>query len=526
MQENFDNRVDIPDSSQDGRRGFGFEIVLPPKEPSTGVHIDTPLVFTGRDLLSKNDSSSDPIRQMRRLYEYGPITPQLRAKNFYVQGKFMENYEDSVPWTGDFLCYFPTYHDLPYRQLRGYFGWRTNVRKGFVQKVSFSAAYIYIYELLNGIGTASAADSLCKLKEFEKSFIDAGFGDNRMRNYLRRWMFELAVVKNVDLDVAKQYLPEFVFDYDKALGVLKKPSEHSSEEVFSSLFRLGGRRNLNSPVITNDPGKAALLFSKTWENAISGYKRNGRPLFDLCFGRRGSRYWYPLANAVYYFQEPQPEFEYFVSDNRAYSFKEGRWTEKSYSTNSFDSVLFEGFIRETDRILRKYYKTGRYLKEFAGFEWVLPFVQQAIATVEASEKRSSRPQVVIDVSILEKIRNDAITTRDSLLTEDERAEEENGGSPVVKANASSEVPSTEEINESRILDPVKLRIIRCLLQGSDPSDILKAENMMPSIAADSINEALYDYIGDVAVLCENGRLTLEEEYIEDITGLIGGKSDV
>ena len=46
--------------------------------------------------------------------------------------------------------------------------------------------------------------------------------------------------------------------------------------------------------------------------------------------------------------------------------------------------------------------------------------------------------------------------------------------------------------------------------------------MMPSIAADFLNEALYDEIGDTVVVCEDDRLMLVEDYREDLTVLLGG----
>ena len=45
---------------------------------------------------------------------------------------------------------------------------------------------------------------------------------------------------------------------------------------------------------------------------------------------------------------------------------------------------------------------------------------------------------------------------------------------------------------------------------------------MPSIAADTINEVLYDEIGDTVVDCENDRLFIIEDYREDIEHLLGG----
>ncbi|MCC6094056.1 MAG: TerB N-terminal domain-containing protein, partial [Eubacterium sp.] len=90
------------------------------------------------------------ILAMARLYEYGDGSLLNKAQNLYRQGKFMEDYEDHVPWNGTIHRYFTTYHDLNLRQLRGYFTWRTEVRKGRYKPIATSLAYLYIYELLCG----------------------------------------------------------------------------------------------------------------------------------------------------------------------------------------------------------------------------------------------------------------------------------------------------------------------------------------------------------------------------------------
>ena len=113
----------------------------------------------------------EKIRGMKRLYKYGDGTFRERSMNFYIQGKYMEDYEDDVPWHGDFRRYFPTYHDLRNDQLRGYFTWRTDIRRGIFKKVPDSVVYIYIYELLNVIGRPLMEEA-CKLKEFEKAIWD------------------------------------------------------------------------------------------------------------------------------------------------------------------------------------------------------------------------------------------------------------------------------------------------------------------------------------------------------------------
>ena len=105
---------------------------------------------------------------MRRLFAYGRETVEGRAGNFYRQAVFMRDYEDDCPWPGgDFVRYFPTYHDLTTQQLRGYFTWRAGVRRGEFRPIPASAAYLYLYELLNGVGADSPEDVLNKLLAFE-----------------------------------------------------------------------------------------------------------------------------------------------------------------------------------------------------------------------------------------------------------------------------------------------------------------------------------------------------------------------
>ena len=63
------------------------------------------------------------------------------------------------------------------------------------------------------------------------------------------------------------------------------------------------------------------------------------------------------------------------------------------------------------------------------------------------------------------------------------------------------------------------------MQGESAEAILKEQHMMPSIAADAINEALFDEIGDTVLECDQDTLSLIEDYREDISHLLGGSAD-
>ena len=151
--------IPVPDEQNEG---FGY---------GETVYGETALPFVGERPELQRPKVPERIREMMKLYEHGDGSYLHKWRNFVRQGRFMEDYEDDAPWTGDVRKYFPTYHDFDVRQLRGYFTWRTGVRKGEYSPIAASLAYLYLYELLCGIGSSSPEDSLEKMRAFETGFL-------------------------------------------------------------------------------------------------------------------------------------------------------------------------------------------------------------------------------------------------------------------------------------------------------------------------------------------------------------------
>ena len=239
----------------------------------------------------------------------------------------------------------------------------------------------------------------------------------------------------------------------------------------------------------------------------------------------------------------------------------------------------QGFLHETDAKLRRYLKTGRYLKEKAEDVWVVPYINAVIEADRQVEIEAAKPKITIDLSGLEQIRRDALVTQESLLVEDEaekyrivgseeneigrheenkavgrglnetesrkgdaiedrkkekterreevklenREKHETEISERYQIETSDEetVTASEDRTSSLPLDAVQMQVLRALLEGRDPAAIIRENHLMPSIVADSINEALFDEIGDTVVLCEDDKLFPVEDYIEDLIQLPG-----
>ena len=497
-----------------------------------------PGVFTAsaipkpQDLYSGTDTGlPEKIRQMMRMYTHRNGSFAEKCENFYRQGKFMEDYEDHEPWNGAYSRYFLTYHDLNPRQLRGYFTWRTQIRRGIFEPMTTSLAYLYVYELLNGIGADSPEDSLRKLESFERGFLDSGVGDPEMRRSLRRWMRDLAVIKQVPAETARKYLDERDRKRDAVLAVLKAPGQETDEAVFDALDFFMEEKIQKSPVIRKAGARGKRLFAELWRSLQLGEER-AHPAFSACFGERKPFAWYPMANAVYRWAPQEEDRDYAMNENRVFRCRDGLWTEERYDGLYFDRTYFSGLIREADRLFRLYLKTGSPLKAREADGWVKPWAEAVIAADRQAETEAARPKITLDLSGLDRIRQDAASTRDSLLTKEETeegspeteqaqarpAQEPDRGSPE-PAVSGAPLPDTDPPIPG--MDGTLTLILRQLLAGENPEDTLRSAHLMASIAADTINEALMDAIGDTAVACgDDGRLVLAEDYVEEIRELL------
>ncbi|MBO4344432.1 MAG: TerB N-terminal domain-containing protein [Victivallales bacterium] len=445
------------------------------------------------------------IYRMLDLYDYGDDSTEQQALNFYRQGKLMEQYEDDAPWNGEFKRYFPTYHDMNIRQLRGYFTWRTRLRKGEWQRTSVSMAYVYIYELLNGIGTASPEESLDKMRDFERNYIDTGLGDRYIGHNLRRWMLEFAVINGIPAEKAIQCADESMARIDNALAVLHSPDGREDREVVDALCHIAEQK---SPV----PAPVVHLVAETWRHALKHYDFEGMDLFTACFGEMQEYVWHPFSNAVYYNRQSNEDTEYILNECRRFERCNGVWFEHCHERLYFKLSLVCELLHQADFRLRRYLKTGHYLREKSGEEWARPFVNAVIEEDKRRREEAARPKIDIRLESLEHIREDAIKTRESLLAEEDLED------TAPEETTHADEPAKEEAPQSQL--PLEQRVLLMLLDGEPTDGFMKANRLMPSVVADAINEAFFDDIGDNIVECDNDRLSLVEDYTEDVRQLM------
>ncbi|MBQ9828567.1 MAG: hypothetical protein IJM62_07775, partial [Lachnospiraceae bacterium] len=369
-----------------------------------------------------------------------------------------------------------------------------------------------------------------------------------------RWMLELAVLKGIGPEKLLEYTHPSVMIWDRALSVLKDPEKYDDQEIFDALETLTGKLEPSS-VIKKSRDEGVHLFAAVWRYLSENYKEDGRGIFETCFGRRRSFRWYPLGNAVYYEKERHAPGRYVLNDCREYVCKDGAWTENSYLLIYFERKKLEGLIHETDRSLRLYLKTGHPLRKRIEEAWAAPYIEAVIEADRLAKIEAARPKINIRFSDLEQIRRDAIKTRDSLLTEEELKEQEEinasehrvdenehaaaipehgtlegtdpgyivSTEPVAAGHYASTVPEPAvSMQLSGILTTEQEQLLDTLLRGGSVRERIMQMHGMPEIVADELNEALFDELGDTAVICEDGEIILVEDYREDIIRLLGG----
>lgn len=159
---------------------------------SEKIYTDQPILIPA----SKMKNFTPPkYREMKAIARSYHSLDMSTAEIFYKQAKFMEAFEDDYEYYGDFVRYYPTYRDMNDDQLRGYFSWRTKIRHRQYDPAPLAFAFVYIYELLNGVGSTDPKDGFVKLQDFRENF---GKIDNRIENYMKLWLNDFAVYYDLD----------------------------------------------------------------------------------------------------------------------------------------------------------------------------------------------------------------------------------------------------------------------------------------------------------------------------------------
>lgn len=423
---------------------------------------------------------------------------------FYLQAKFMEDFEDNYDFKGDFFRYFPTYSSMNDTQLRGYFSWRTKVRHGTAEKTCPSFWLVYMYELLNGIGVSDPEDGYHKLKKT----IDEYYAlCDDPEYYPRRWLKDYVVYYGLD----KSLLNDNGFvSADDALSLLLNRESKSDEEVFDAINLISGRKGDSSVFRRDHPDDVNAVVRRSYDELEKYYDKNrAHSLTQTLFGNMTERHYRMFEFAVFSDRSEPGHREYEMSDICRFCKRGTDWTCAEYTLQRQQNKLLSQLLKGTDYLMRLKYGYKKQIKKPEMPSYLEKTISGVIDALLLEKEEAKKIKIEIDFGKLGGIRAAAEITREKLIVEEEPEEDE------LPLTVSEEVPEEPDVCDSP-LDGTERGFMRLLTEGKPYGDFLRSRNAMLSVVVDSVNEKLFDIFGDTVILFDGDTPELIEEYTEEL----------
>ena len=443
---------------------------------SNEIYADEPILKTGRQM---QNFLPDQYRKMREISRWqddpkgGAGRWLSEAELFYRQGLLMADFEDDCPYNGTFKSYFPTYNAMSDRQLRGYFTWRAQVRRGTVEETSTSFAFLYLYELICGIGIDDPLEGFNKIKAFWDVYRAFEPGIDR---FARVWLQDYAVFHGLDPKLLRDSKTVM---FDNALIELRRAARDLVPAPAPS-GQTPKRRKTSEPTLPLPPDEVREERLMAAINALSTYNLSNSRLdrshhrdlrhvacavyvrmaryYDThrktdivasLFGEETAMPYTMFASAVFFAPERHEDCEYRLDPIHIYRCQNGFWEcMRIHGSRQKSSKLGE-MMRACDQRLRLALDPTHPLKEEKVPKYLAKIIDDEIMAWLSWDAAHQPIKIDIDLSQLGHIRSAAAQTREALLIDEER---EDDASAEAEA-ADSGQPEAEPVTDA-IVEPV------------------------------------------------------------------------
>lgn len=459
------------------------------------------------------------LRTARSLENKPGLYWQSRESVFLKQAKLLAGYEDDYSFSGNVVRYYPTYESLSDQELRGYFSWRTRLRKGDIRKTSLSFVFLHIYELINQIGVASPEEGYDRLQALRK---DYGALDDSILPYLDRWMVHYVVYFGLDAKLLEE-LPRVRFD--RSIAVLEA-ADSSSEQITAAVTELSPKWLSRSKYYAANRADMDEVIARVMRRTVRHYDGCKRGFGEQFFGPIGTYEVRLFDTAVFCDPLDRRIYEYKVDDRCSYLCRNGHWTVTQHALPPRPNAKLGDILKAIDAQLREATGYGHPIKSELETKWMLKIIKEEIAGLLEEKKAAEKKRLKLDFSQLDRIRADAAVTQEKLTvdeeTEYEELPEEEPSEILLPLFPGEELETAAPPAEAAAPAPdtplgaAEYRLLQSLLYGKDLSWI-QAEGHMLSVLLDSINDKLYDVFLDTVV--EDGP-SLVEDYIDELKEMI------
>lgn len=446
-----------------------------------------------------------PLQAARSLEKGAARMYQNRRSLFLNQAKLLEFYKDD--YEGEYIshCYYPTYDLLNNQELRSYFAWRTKVRNGDIQPSCSCFAYLYLYELINGIGTGTPVEGLHKMDDFAAAYKEY---ESSLMNYYANWRKSYIIYYNL----SDSFLGGEEREGEEAhMAVLDSAQEQTDDAIAAAVKQLApGWLNRSKFYKTHQTDMDRVIVQVLRRMHQHYSARSKRTFSEQLFGSRETHSVDLFCYAVFCDPLRHENSRYYITDSHYYECRNGYWTETSCFIDSHKRRKLEDLMKTIDASLRVALNDGKPIKSPSQLKWVTKVIEEEVAALLENQKQqeAAAKRVQIDYSALAQIRREAAITQDKLATEEELEEE---APPAVQPPP----PQPEALPGDCPLDKTQYRLMQNLLYGGDTSWV-QQEGKMVSVLLDSINEILYDTFQDAVI--EDQQVV--EDYIDELKEMV------
>lgn len=523
-----------------------------------------------------------PLRELRRLEtEPQPDGTRLTGVSLFVaQARLAADYEDdSAPSPlGVRYRYSVSYRDLSNEELRGYFAWRAAWRAHREDRIPYTYGHILAAELVNGVGAKPGMPCLQELIRLRDraAELDADGAASGLALDARRWIRDYAVLHDLPAEFATS-ADERAFA--QAVATLRTAERAvlceagardltpqdmpahvpSDADVWKAMAALSSYNVERSPFLRNNPQSAAAVGAAVFR-ALARHcgKRRKTNLVDGLVGWESNVGWFPFPDLPCTLPKELPSPTYRIDACTRVTTLAGRWFICRGYEHAGKSRDLGRILRAMDRQMREDWDDPRALKPRPLAKYLEKIIVQASAEQRQRELEAESRKIVIDLSKLGGIRAAAATTREALLVDEEIEDEPNApapAAPVPAAPAPTAQPShagekgvapsaaTSPLAGGTIsadapaaqggpddaaggdmscgLNGLELEVIARVSEGRGFSDLLGPGRPMASVLVDSINEKLFDELGDTAIEYVDGEPRLVPDYVEDVRDICG-----
>ena len=490
----------------------------------TDEPIGAPLHRDKFERIRKDDAAEERIAAMRKIPFERANRGKLPDEIFFLQAKYMADFEDNYtpPFAehSDFRRqelgrYFSGFQSMSVKSLRVYYTWRTKLRGGELLRTSLTNAFIYATELIHCIGYESKEDAYEALRAFTEHYSEL---DSRFSNFGKKWLKDFAVFYDLPASLVTEN-----GSAAESIKALSAPFIPDDDALYSAIKLNSSYNPENSRFMNAHPNDSMHVVCRVYRAVMASDRKEA---FRHYVGTFTESAYDLFGAAMFCARNCSGDRAYRADGLTNYVSRNGKWYVERLTRTAKQNQELGRLLKNIDHVMRVRWKFASKIKPDGLTEELTSLINEEIDEYLAEKRIIKRQSIKLDLDKLPLIRSSADETAELLLTEEDIEAEQTLSEThaVAMPEETEEYSPTAEENKNdldlpKFSDAEKV-LLNCLINGEPYSEKLQLLGVLPSIAADSLNEKLMDRFMDTVIVDTGNGFELIEDYIEDLKGIV------